>query len=380
MQSAKSIEQEARERAGDVSREELLLIRKAEENHALTEPELTALLGSDAAEEALAAAADRVRKAYVGDGVHLRGLIEFSSICRQNCMYCGLRRDNAKAERYRLDADTIVDLARKAKGYGYPTVVLQSGEDLFFDTEKLCGILRRIKALDLAITLSIGERSRAEYAAFREAGADRYLLRIETTDVPLYERMDPGMRWSNRDRCLRDLRELGYEVGTGTLVGLPGQTIPMIARDILYYQKMDADMIGVGPFIPNPDTPIGEEPAGSFHLTRRLVSLLRLLLPEANIPATTAMETMVAMGREIVLSSGANVVMPNVTEGDYRRKYALYPGKICVADTPADCRHCMGGRIAAMGRYVAADKGFRHHHRGIAQAAKHGLGKECEHA
>ena len=370
MQSAKRIEQEARAKAGNVSDEELALIRKAEETHRLSEAELTQLLGSDAAEEALAAAADRVRHRYVGDGVHLRGLIEFSSICRQNCMYCGLRRDNKKAERYRLDADTIVELARKAKGYGYPTVVLQSGEDLFFDTDRLCEVIRRIKAFDLAITLSIGERSREEYAAFREAGADRYLLRIETTDAPLYERMDPGMSWSNRDRCLRDLRELGYEVGTGTLVGLPGQTIPMIARDILYYQKMDADMIGVGPFIPNPDTPIGGEPGGDFHLTRRLVSLLRLLLPEANIPATTAMETMVAMGREIVLASGANVVMPNVTEGDYRRKYALYPGKICVADTPADCRHCMGGRIAAMGRYVAEDKGFRHHGRAEEQEAR----------
>ncbi len=345
----------------DIWREEKSLIGKAERTHHLTESELVRLLGDEACTEPLSEAADRVRQAYVGDGVHLRGLIEFSNICRQDCMYCGLRRDNPKTERYRLDADTIVDLARKAKGYGYHTVVLQSGEDLYFTTERLCAILREIKKLDLAITLSIGERTREEYAAFREAGADRYLLRIETTDRALYEKLDPGMSWANRDRCLHDLRDLGYEVGTGTLVGLPGQTLGMLARDILYYQELDADMLGIGPLIPNGDTPLGKAEPGDFNLTRRMVSLLRLLLPEANIPATTAMETMVPRGREIILASGANVVMPNVTEGDYRRKYALYPGKICVADTPADCRACMGGRIKAMGRYVAQDKGFRRH-------------------
>ena len=171
----------------------------------------------------------------------------------------------------------------------------------------------------------------------------------------------PGMSYANRVRCLRDLKDLGYEVGTGSLVGLPGQTAEMLARDILFYQSIDADMLGIGPLIPNGDTPLGAAAPGDFHLTRRMVALLRLLLPEANIPATTAMETMVPGGREIILASGANVVMPNVTEGDYRRKYALYPGKICVADTPADCRACMGGRIAAMGRFVAKDKGFRKH-------------------
>ena len=337
------------------------LIEKAEQRHELTEQELVTLLGAPECEEELAAAADRVRHDYVGDGVHLRGLIEFSNICRNDCCYCGLRHSNGRLERYRLGADEIVELARRARGYGYRTVVLQSGEDMQFTVPVLEDILRRIKTLDLAITLSIGERSREEYAAFRAAGADRYLLRIETTDAELYERYDPGMSWENRRRCLRDLKELGYEVGTGTLIGLPGQTLAMLARDILWYQEIDADMLGIGPLIPNGDTPLGTAAPGNWHLTRRMVSLLRLLLPEANIPATTAMETMQAGGREIILSSGANVVMPNVTEGDYRRKYALYPGKICVADTPADCRACMGGRIKAMGRYVATDKGWRHH-------------------
>lgn len=337
------------------------LIRKAQATHCLTRQDIAELLGDADCEERLAQAADAVRQEFVGDGVHLRGLIEFSNICRQDCCYCGLRRDNRRIERYRLTPDEIVELARKAKGYGYRTVVLQSGEDPYFSVPVLCHILQRIKKMDLAITLSIGERSREEYQAFRAAGADRYLLRIETTDAELYHRYDPGMSHANRLRCLWDLRELGYEVGTGTLVGLPGQSLDSLAADVLFYQELDADMIGIGPLIPNGDTPLGEVAPGDFHLTRRMVSILRLLLPEANIPATTAMETMVPHGRELILASGANVVMPNVTEGDYRRKYALYPGKICVADTPADCRQCMQGRIAAMGRFVARDQGFRHH-------------------
>jgi len=338
-----------------------LLIQKAAKTHRLKFAEITKLLEDEASEELLCRAADDVRHDFVGDGVHLRGLIEFSNICRQDCMYCGLRRDNGKIERYRLTEDEIVRLAEKAKGYGYRTVVLQSGEDAHFTAERLASIVRRIHATGLAITLSVGERPREDFALWREAGADRYLLRIETTDAALYEALDPGMSYENRVRCLRDLKGLGYEVGTGSLVGLPGQTAEMLARDILFFQDIDADMIGIGPLIPNGDTPLGTAAPGDFHLTRRMVALLRLLLPEANIPATTAMETMVPRGRELILASGANVVMPNVTEGDYRRKYALYPGKICVADTPADCRACMGGRIAAMGRYVATDKGFRRH-------------------
>ncbi len=335
------------------------LILQGEREHRLDKKGLVALLASAEWEEELAAAADRVRREYVGDGIHLRGLIEFSNICRQNCMYCGLRRDNGKLERYRLEAGEILALAKKAKGYGYQTVVLQSGEDGYFDVPRLTAVLREIKGLDLAITLSIGERSYEEYKALREAGADRFLLRIETTDEKLYERLDPGMSHKNRLRCLEDLKRLGYEVGTGTLVGLPGQTLESLAEDILFYQSIDADMLGIGPLIPNGDTPLGGATAGDFHITRRMVALLRLLLPEANLPATTAVETLVPGGREIMLASGANVVMPNVTEGEYRRKYALYPGKSCVADSPSDCRRCMEARIRSMGRHVAKDKGFR---------------------
>lgn len=336
------------------------LIAKAERAHFLRQEELERLLGAgEETAQLLYAAADRVRRARVGEAVHLRGLIEFSNICKQNCLYCGLRRDNAKLTRYRLTPEEIYQLASKARGYGYRTVVLQSGEDDFFTPPVLAALLRRLKTLDLAITLSIGEKSRADYALYREAGADRYLLRIETTDRALYERLDPGMSFDNRLRCLRDLRELGYEVGTGGLVGLPGQTLASLAADILFFQRLDADMVGVGPFIPNGDTPLAAAAGGSFELATRVMALTRLLLPDSNIPATTAMEALHPQGRVLALQRGANVVMPNVTEGDYRRLYALYPGKICVNDTPAHCRGCITGKIQAIGRRVAEDAGFR---------------------
>lgn len=335
------------------------LIEKAENEHSLCEEDLAELLTSSAAEEPLAAAADRVRRKYVGDGVHLRGLIEFTNICRRSCFYCGLRRENERAERYRLRPQEIVRLAQNARGYGYRTVVLQGGEDGYWHVERLAPILREIRALGLVITLSIGERTKEEYRVLKEAGASRFLLRIETTDCELYERLDPGMSWEVRRACLDSLRALGYEVGTGSLVGLPGQSVESLARDILFFQEIDADMVGIGPFIPNGDTPLGEAAAGDIHLTRRMVSLLRLLLPEANIPATTAMETLERGARSLILRSGANVIMPNVTEGDFRRKYALYPGKACVKDTPEHCRACLGAQLSVIGRFVAEDAGFR---------------------
>ena len=337
----------------------LLLIEKAEQTHRLTEAELSALLADDGVEEALAAAADHVRRATVGDEVHLRGLIEFSSYCRQNCLYCGLRRDNEKAQRYRLMRVEIVALAEKAKAAGYPTVVMQSGEDAWFTAERLADIVRDVKRLGLTVTLSVGERTTEEYRVLREAGADRFLLRIETTDREIYEKLDPGMSFENRLRCLEDLKRLGYEVGTGCLIGLPGQTMDSLARDVLFFQKIDADMVGIGPLVPNGDTPLGSEPPGDMRLVRRMVSAIRLLLPEANIPATTAMETLQPGARELMLRSGANVMMPNVTEGEARQKYALYPGKACVADTPEQCRSCMEGKIRAMGRTVGKGAGGR---------------------
>lgn len=335
------------------------VIAKAETTHTLARDEIIALLAADEHAGELFAAADRVRRRYVGDEVHLRGLIEFSNTCRQNCHYCGLRRDNAKIVRYRLEPDAIIDLARKARDYGYKTVVLQSGEDPYYTVAMLRRIIGEIKKLGVAVTLSIGEKTCEEYRAYKEAGADRYLLRIETSDRRLYHDLDPGMDFDNRLRCLRDLRALGYEVGTGCLIGLPGQTLASLADDILLFKEMDADMIGVGPFIPNPDTPLAAAAGGTLSAALKVMAVTRLLLPDSNIPATTAMETLDENGRIKALQSGANVVMPNVTEGDYRRLYALYPGKICVGDTPAQCRVCITGKISAIGRRVAASHGFR---------------------
>lgn len=335
------------------------LIEKAKNTHNLAKSEIISLLDSNENDSELLKAADEVRKKYVGDEVHLRGLIEFSNICKQNCLYCGLRRDNKNVSRYRLEPDEIIDFAQKAASYGYKTVVLQSGEDPYYDIDKMKHIISEIKKLDLAITLSIGEKTFEEYKAYKEAGADRYLIRIETTDQNLYEKMDPGMDWNQRIECLKSLKELGFEVGSGCLVGLPEQTTESLANDILFFKNINADMIGIGPFIPNPDTPLKEEKGGSFEMALKVMAITRLLLPDINIPATTAMETLNPNGRIIALQSGANVVMPNVTEGDYRKKYLIYPGKICLNDTPAHCRGCITGKITSINRTVSKDFGFR---------------------
>jgi len=335
------------------------VIHKAEMTHCLTKEEIVVLLSGHEYDEELFIAADRVRKQFVGDQVHLRGLIEFSNVCQRNCYYCGLRKENGKVERYHLEPDMMIELAMKAKEYGYKTVVLQSGESRIYSVEDMKYIIGAIKALGLAITLSVGEKSREEYQAYKEAGADRYLLRIETTDREIYKALHPGMSFDNRVRCLHDLKELGYEVGTGCLVGLPNQTLESLAEDILFFKELDADMIGLGPFIPNEDTPLAKEDGGTFVDSLKVMAIVRLLLPEANIPATTAMETLNEEGRMIALQSGANVVMPNVTEGEYRAMYSLYPGKICVNDTPAHCQSCITGKITGIGRQVSSEYGFR---------------------
>ncbi len=334
------------------------LLQRAENTHTLTRGEIITLLTTPDATDLLAVA-DRVRKQFVGDEVYLRGLIEFSNYCKNNCLYCGIRAGNLHVHRYRLTPQEIVRTARQAVSYGYKTVVLQSGEDVWFDTDKLCHIIREIKKLDVAVTLSIGEKTREEYAAYRKAGADRYLLRIETTDKMLYEKLDPGMSWDNRVRCLYDLKELGYEVGSGSLVGLPGQTMESLANDLLFFQKLPVDMAGIGPFIPHPQTPLAQEKTdGHFELALKMMALMRLLLPDINIPATTAMETLHPQGRLVALQAGANVVMPNTTDTEFRPFYELYPGKICVGDNAAKCRGCVEQKINSIGRHIAPGKGF----------------------
>ena len=337
------------------------LIAKAAATRSLSRGELIKLLSDDGFNEALFAAADDVRRRYVGDGIHLRALIEFSNICRNNCCYCGLRRDNRNIKRYRIDADTILNLAEyAARNMGLKTIVLQSGEDMFFDRDKLCDIIRRIKTLDVALTLSIGEKTAAEYKAYKAAGADRFLLRIETTDRDLYHRLDPGMNWQNRRRCLADIAAAGLEVGSGVMVGLPGQTTESLADDILFFREINADMIGIGPFIPHPDTPLKDAAGGTLEMSLKVMALTRLLLPDINIPATTAMETLAPDGQTKALQAGANVIMPNVTLTQYRRHYELYPGKSTTNYTPDESLKVLRDKITGINRFVATDKGFHH--------------------
>lgn len=301
--------------------------------------------------------ADDVRREAVGDAVHLRGLIEFSNICRNDCLYCGIRRGNRQVQRYRMTDEELVETAKRATALGFQTIVLQSGEDMHFDQARMCHIIEQIKRLDVALTLSVGERDYGDFKAFREAGADRYLMRIETTDRDLYNRLNPGMSWERRHECLLMIRDLGYELGSGIMVGLPGQTVESIADDLLYLKDIGIDMAGIGPFIPHPETPLANESGGTLEQALRTMAVMRILMPDINIPATTAMESLHPQGRIMALQAGANVVMPNVTEGEYRRLYELYPGKICVNDTPAHCRSCIGLKIRSIGRTIGQGRG-----------------------
>lgn len=324
----------------------------------ITKNEIIEILNTNKKNDWLFNLADKIRREYVGNEVHLRGLIEFSNICKCNCKYCGLRSENKTIDRYRISEEEIIFYAKNAVKMGYKTVVLQSGEDKFFDTDKMCNIIKKIKELDIALTLSIGERTFEEYKAFKQAGADRYLIRIETTDKNLYKKMHPNMDFNNRIRCLEDLKTLGYEVGTGCLVGLPEQTIESLANDILFFKEIGADMIGIGPFIPHPQTPLKDEKHGDFILALKVMAITRILLKDINIPATTAMETLNPNGRIIALQSGANVVMPNITTSEYREKYEIYPNKICIHENPDKCRGCIENKITSIGRTISTDFGF----------------------
>lgn len=335
------------------------LIEKACLTHCLNKEELQLLLEDSGCNEALFAAADDVRRQFAGDEVHLRGLIEFSNYCRNNCCYCGLRRDNRNLKRYRLDEETIIKLAAHGAQMGLKTIVLQSGEDMTFSLKKMTYVIEKIKELNVALTLSIGEKSAEEYQAYKDAGADRFLLRIETTDKKLYEANDPGMSWEKRVQCLRDLRKSGFEVGSGCLVGLPGQTYASLAEDILFFKDIKADMIGIGPLIPHPDTPLKNAKPGNLETALKVMALTRLLLPDINIPATTAMETLAADGQIRALQSGANVIMPNVTLTEYRKYYEIYPGKSAIGYSPDESLTKIKEKIRSIGRTIGS--GFGSH-------------------
>jgi biotin synthase len=324
--------------------------------------------------EKLWRAADDMRWAEVGDAVHLRGLIEISSYCARQCAYCGLRADNRQLERYRMSAEEILAAAREAVALGYGTVVLQAGEDYRLKTAWVAEIIRRIKTeTPLAVTLSLGERPFPELATWRAAGADRYLLRFETSDRALFNAIHPGLNGTPCDRIaiLRQLKELGYETGSGIMVGLPGQTCASIARDIMLFRELDLDMIGIGPYIPHPATPLargetpvprirGDQSLNSELMVYKAVALTRLVCPQANIPSTTALATINRVnGRELALQRGANVVMPNLTPVKYRRSYEIYPAKACIDETAQQCSSCLGTRILKIGRFVGHGPGGR---------------------
>lgn len=310
--------------------------------------------------QGLAQEAVRIRRQYYGDKVYVRGLIEFTNYCKNDCYYCGIRRSNLHACRYRLSKEEILDCCREGYRLGFRTFVLQGGEDRWFTDERMAEIIRAIRETypDCAITLSIGERSKESYRLFRQAGADRYLLRHETANERHYGTLHPSsMSLAARKQCLYDLRELGYQVGAGFMVGSPGQTLNCLAEDLMFLKDLKPHMVGIGPFIPHHDTIFAKEPAGSVSMTLYLLSLIRILLPQVLLPATTALGTLDPKGREKGLSVGANVVMPNLSPVQNRKQYDLYDNKICTGEEAAECLVCLAQRVQRVGYHLVHERG-----------------------
>ncbi|MBQ1502846.1 MAG: [Clostridia bacterium] len=326
----------------------------------LDDHELSALISSGRYDGELRVEADAVRRKVYGDAVFIRGLVEFTNYCKNDCYYCGIRRGNAKADRFRLTPDEILSCCAEGHALGFRTFVLQGGEDPFFDDAVLCGIVSSIRESfpDCAVTLSVGERSRESYLQLYRAGAERYLLRHETADPAHYGKLHPQVMSSeNRKKCLFDLKEIGYQVGSGFMVGSPYQTVENIVCDLRFLKELDPDMIGIGPFVTHSETPFANFESGSAELTLRLLSILRLMFPHALIPATTSLGTVSPTGREDGLRSGANVVMPNLSPVRVRNKYLLYDGKICTGEESAQCVACLDARVRSAGYRIVTDRG-----------------------
>lgn len=295
-----------------------------------------------------------------GDKVYMRGLVEISSYCKNDCLYCGIRRSNKNAERYRLTPQQILDCCETGYGLGFRTFVLQGGEDGYYTDELLCGLIGDIKGSypDCAVTLSLGERSAESYQRLFDAGADRYLLRHETADSTHYGKLHPAeLSLENRLTCLKNLKAIGYQTGCGFMVGSPYQTTDCIVKDLRFIKSFEPHMVGIGPFVPHKDTPFGEMSAGTAELTIYLLSIIRLLLPRVLLPATTALGTVDPTGREKGIRAGANVVMPNLSPSDVRKKYLLYNNKICTGEEAAECIECLKRRVAVTGRRLVSDRG-----------------------
>ncbi|MBO4991042.1 MAG: [FeFe] hydrogenase H-cluster radical SAM maturase HydE, partial [Firmicutes bacterium] len=330
--------------------------------HSLTSEEYRILIQQRTPETArlLAERAVAVRQRIYGNAVFTRGLIEISNICKNDCLYCGIRRSNSYCQRYRLTPEEILDCCREGYELGFRTFVLQGGEDSYYNDDLLCRLLRAIKDdyPDCAVTLSLGERSRESYQKLYDAGADRYLLRHETADAAHYAMLHPKeLSFDSRMHCLSDLKAIGYQVGCGFMVGSPFQTSAHLAKDLKFVEEFHPDMCGIGPFIPHQNTPFREETAGTVELTCYLLSILRLIYPPVLLPSTTALGTIDPQGREKGILAGANVVMPNLSPVAVRKKYELYDNKICTGEEAAQCRGCLNHRMLSIGYEIVTDRG-----------------------
>ncbi|MDO5338323.1 MAG: [FeFe] hydrogenase H-cluster radical SAM maturase HydE [Eubacteriales bacterium] len=339
------------------------LAEKLIKTHELSKEEFIQLLNQaddKRLREQLTQEAVRLRKACYGTKVYTRGLIEFTNYCKNNCYYCGIRRGNTHAHRYRLTEQEILECCQAGYALGFRTFVLQGGEDPYYTDERMAHIISSVKEEfpQCALTLSIGEKAYETYRLFREAGADRYLLRHETADNRHYQSLHPeSMSLAARKQCLYDLKELGYQVGAGFMVGSPGQTMECLAEDLVFLKELSPHMVGIGPFIPHHDTPFAKEKPGSVDMTLFLLSVIRILLPKVLLPATTALGTLDQRGREKGLLAGANVVMPNLSPVGNRKMYELYDNKICTGEEAAECRGCLENRVRSVGYYLVSERG-----------------------
>ena len=340
------------------------LLDKLAKEHELTKDEyLTLIRNRDEVRDYASLLARNQRDEIYGNNIYIRGLIEFTNYCKNNCLYCGIRRENSNASRYRLSKEEILSCCDIGYKLGFRTFVLQGGEDMYFTDSILVDIISNIKKNhpDCAITLSLGERSKESYKLLKMAGADRYLLRHETASKEHYQKLHPSnMSFDNRLRCINDLKELGYQVGIGFMVKSPYQTEEMLASELVFLKKVNPQMVGIGPFIPHKDTPFNKETAGSAELTTFLLSLIRLTLPGVLLPATTALGTIDPLGREKGILAGANVLMPNLSPTIVRKKYTLYDNKICTGDEAAKCIGCLKKRILSTGCQITIDRGDYH--------------------
>ena len=338
------------------------LADRLERDRILTKEEFTALIEnrSDKLAEYVFEKARRIRHRIYGKDVYIRGLIEFTNYCGNDCLYCGIRRSNKNADRYRLTKEDILECCETGHSLGFRTFVLQGGEDGFYTDDMLVDIIKAVKKIypDCALTLSIGEKSRESYEKYFDAGADRYLLRHETADSCHYSKLHPtSLSLENRKRCLYDLKEIGYQTGSGFMVGSPFQTAECLAEDMIFLHELQPHMVGIGPFIPHHDTPFADEKQGTLELTLFMLGLLRLMLPNVLLPATTALGTIDPNGREMGILAGANVVMPNLSPKGVRKKYLLYDNKICTGDETAECRQCLERRMNKIGYRIAVSRG-----------------------